>query len=91
MIMDLINGSDEKETSNKHTADQRKMRRILPKFFMHNELLYYGEGVEDVLVVPRRLQRQIATEYHTNGHFGRIRIVNTLRSKFFWLHPRKKC
>ena len=89
MIMDLINGSDEKETSNKFTADQRKMRRILPKFFLHNELLYYREDVEDVLVVPRRLQRQIATEYHANGHFGRSRTVSTLRSKFFWLHLRK--
>ena len=66
MIMDLINGSDEKETSNKFTADQRKMRRILQKLFMHNELLYYREDVEDVLVVPRRLQKQIATEYHAN-------------------------
>ena len=36
MIMDFINGFDKKETSNKFTADQRKMRRILPKFFMHN-------------------------------------------------------
>ena len=61
IIMDLINGSDEKETSKKFTADQHKMRRILPKFFMHNELQYYREDVEDVLAVPRRLQRQIAT------------------------------
>ena len=66
MTMYLIKGSDEKETSNKFTAYQRKMRRILPKFCMHNELLYYREDVEDVLVVPRRLQRQIATEYHEN-------------------------
>ena len=45
MIMDLINGSDEKETSNKFTAGQCKMRRILPKFFIHNELLYYRGDV----------------------------------------------
>ena len=35
------------------------------------------------------MQRQIATEYHANGHFGRTRTVNTLRSKFFWLHLRR--
>ena len=48
MIMHLINGYDEKEISNKFTADQCKMRRILTKFFMHNEFLYYREDAEDV-------------------------------------------
>ena len=84
--MDLINGCDEKKTSKKLTADQRKMRRILPKLFMHKELLYYREHVEDVLVVPRRLERQKTAEYHANRHFGRTKTVSTLRSKFFWLH-----
>ena len=50
--MDLINGSDEKETSNNFTAYQGNMRRILPTLFVHNELQYYREDVQDVLVVP---------------------------------------
>ena len=57
MIMDLIHGSHEKETSNKVTSDQRKMRRILSKLFMHNELLYYREDVEGRSGGPKKVAK----------------------------------
>ena len=91
MIIDLIIGCDKKETSNTFTAGQRKMRQILPKFLMHNEILYYRENVEDVSGSHKKVAKTDSSGIPRKLTFLNDQDSQHIEKKVILATPKKNC
>uniref|UniRef100_A0A2M4CKM2 RNA-directed DNA polymerase n=1 Tax=Anopheles darlingi TaxID=43151 RepID=A0A2M4CKM2_ANODA len=57
--------------------------RAYGAYHLKGGILYYAKDGQDLVVVPRGMQRQLIQEVHNNGHFGSQKTIHALMQQYW--------